>query len=156
MGRFRQVAVLDEPEMALSGYVVLEVEGRVHAAGLDRQPSFSRFPFFVPIPVEVHVPFLDVGAGIDVGPETAQLALFAHHGVEQRRHAWVAHKRVEDIGFPVQQGVEPHVADGIQAFFPTLFLGVENAGTNLFRLHRGQGALEEHKSVPFQLIEFFV
>jgi hypothetical protein len=69
--RFRKMTVLDELEMALTRLVILKVESRINAAGRCGQPVSGRIPFFIPVAVEIHMPFLEVRPRIDVRPIAA-------------------------------------------------------------------------------------
>ena len=101
MGRFKSVAVFDEFEMAIAGAVVLKVIGGVDAHGGDGETVLPCGALFLPIAVEVHMPFLQVGAGVDMGAEAAQLALFAHHAFEERTHVGMADQVAEVFGLAV-------------------------------------------------------
>ena len=99
--------------MAFAGGIVLEIVGGVDADGGYGEAVFYGRALFLPVAVEVEVPFLQVGAGVDMGAETAQLALHAEHALEIGPDIGVTDKRAEILRLAIQERVEPHIADGV-------------------------------------------
>ena len=94
--------------------------------------------------------------GLMCGPVAAQLALSAHHGIQNRCDTRMPHQWAVGLGLAVQQRVEPHVADRIQPFLPPLFLGIKNSLPYQLCLPRRQGAFQQEQAVLFQLVQFLL
>ena len=75
---FKGVTPLDELEVGDARRVVLEVKSSVDAHWRDGQSVLFSTPLLLPVAVKVEVPFLVVRARVNVGSETAQLALGPH------------------------------------------------------------------------------
>ena len=78
MRGLRLMSAFDKLEVSFPRVVVLKIEGSVDTDRSHRERMFIGIPLFMPIAVEIHVPLLQVGTGVDMRAEAPQLALLAH------------------------------------------------------------------------------
>ena len=154
VGRLHLMPVFDELQVGQVGAVVLKVEGGVDADRLHGQAGVAEVAYLLPVAVEIEMPFLEIGAGVDVGAEAAQLALPSHHSFQDRADAGMADEGRIGIRFTVQERIEPHIADVVQPLFPAHRAGMVDALADMLGFCRCERVFDGNEAVFFQLIQF--
>ena len=86
--------------------------------GCTAKRAWPRSRNLLPVAVEIEMPFLEIGAPVDVRAEAAQLALPPHHSFQDWADAGMADEGRIGIRFTVQERIEPHIAYVVQPLFP--------------------------------------
>src|SRR5438477_12261251 len=99
------------------------------------------------------MPFLKIRARIDMGAEAAELALRPHERLQVGLDARVSDQRPECLRVPLQERVEPHVADFIQPLLPALLACSIDPPSAPFRLLWRERSIDQQEAIPIQLVQ---
>ena len=154
VGRLHLMPIFDELQMGQVGAVVLKVEGGVDADRLHRQAGVAEVAQLLPVAVEIEMPFLEIGARVDVRAEAAQLALPPHHSFQDWADAGMADEGRIGIRFTVQERIEPHIAYVVQPLFPAHRARMVDALADMLGFCRCERILDSNEAVFFELIQF--